>query len=342
MTSRDDPGPDPAPGPDESLAPAPEAGPDHGVSPTVRIALGVDATGPGATNEHRHEALPVGDHELELLVDRLWSLGATGVAETRVDATVEVVAGFDDAVAARHAVDALGHLGARMEQASPDAWVQHWRVTQRPVVVGPITVRLPEHPPPTTSSSGAKGPTTDLVIEPGSAFGYAHATTRCCLAALPEVIEHARRIGGCAVADVGCGTGVLAIAAAALGATTVTAVDIDAEAVETTRANAERNGARIDVALGSVEHLAAATFDVVIANVTAGVLLSLADGLVAATRPGGTLLLSGMLADQVDRVVDTIGDSDEIERTFIDGWAGVRLRRRSHGNRRRGSPRPSS
>lgn len=293
------------------------------------------ATGPGPTPT-------VTDLEVELLVDRLWALGAAGVAETRTDGRVHLVAGYDDEAAAKATAEGLADLGAHVVEQRRDRWVEHWRRDRRPVVAGPITVRLPEHEP-----TGAE---IDLVIEPGAAFGYGHATTRLCLETIgrlftagpiagidvaTEPAAEAQTSDACGavstfrpvVADVGCGTGVLAIAAAALGASRVVAVDIDAEAVERTRANAERNGLELEVSLGSIELLEAGAFDLVVANVTAGIQRQIGVGLVTAARPGGTLVLSGLLDDQIDSTVDAMHGTDEVERASVEGWAAVVLRR---------------
>ncbi|MGH3040982.1 MAG: 50S ribosomal protein L11 methyltransferase, partial [Gaiellaceae bacterium] len=117
-------------------------------------------------------------------------------------------------------------------------WEERWRAFHRPVVVGPLWVGPPwESAPP--------GLTT-VVIDPGRAFGTgAHATTRLCLAYLRELPR-----GG--LLDVGCGSGVLAVAAAKLGFMPVVALDNDLAAVESARANASANGVEVDVRLADV------------------------------------------------------------------------------------------
>jgi ribosomal protein L11 methyltransferase len=133
-------------------------------------------------------------------------------------------------------------------------WDDRWREFHRPVRVGPFWVGPPWE----------RRPDEDLaiVIEPGRAFGTgAHATTRLCLELLAE-------LPGASALDVGCGSGVLAIAAAKLGFAPVVALDSDPAAVEATRANAERNAAAVEVrrADALVEPLPAA--DVALANLT--------------------------------------------------------------------------
>ncbi|MEP7208013.1 MAG: 50S ribosomal protein L11 methyltransferase [Casimicrobiaceae bacterium] len=139
----------------------------------------------------------------------------------------------------------------------------------------------------------------NLVLDPGLAFGTgSHSTTRLCLRWLL-----AARLAGRTVLDYGCGSGILAIAAARLGAAALTGIDIDPQAVLTSRANAARNGVR-DATFATPDALPeGATFDVVVANILANPLVLLAPALARRVRPGGALLLSGVLAGQATDVV---------------------------------------
>ncbi|MDR1888832.1 MAG: 50S ribosomal protein L11 methyltransferase [Zoogloeaceae bacterium] len=162
----------------------------------------------------------------------------------------------------------------------------------------------------------------NLLLDPGMAFGTgSHPTTRLCL----EWLERAQPDGK-TLLDYGCGSGILAIAAAKLGATRVDGVDIDPQAVSAARANAEKNGvaARFDVSNTALDN----EYDLVIANILANPLRVLAPALCGQVRPGGSLVLSGILETQAAEIIDiyapwiplAVADTQE-------GWvclAGVR------------------
>jgi ribosomal protein L11 methyltransferase len=127
------------------------------------------------------------------------------------------------------------------------------------------------------------------------AFGTGtHPTTRLCLIGLEDEIHPGDR-----VLDVGTGSGILAIAAAKLGAIAVDAFDIEPVSVRAARQNAARNGVaarvRIEVATSVADSPFAGSYDLVLANIIARVLIELADGIAAAVRPGGRLVLSGII-----------------------------------------------
>jgi len=135
-----------------------------------------------------------------------------------------------------------------------------------------------------------------LVLDPGLAFGTGgHATTRLCLEWLVRTDP-----SGSTVIDYGCGSGVLGLAAARLGARAVYAVDIDPQAVSATRANAERNGLQDRVQASLAEAAALPEADILIANILLKTLLGLAGSLSRLLRPGGRIAVSGVLAVQVE------------------------------------------
>jgi ribosomal protein L11 methyltransferase len=136
----------------------------------------------------------------------------------------------------------------------------------------------------------------NLVLDPGMAFGTgSHPTTRLCLEWLEREIR-----GGEHVLDYGCGSGILAIAAARLGAASVAGVDIDPQAVEAARANAERNG--VTASFFDSAAPVAGEYDLVVANILSNPLRVLAPAICAHVRRGGRLALSGILREQADEI----------------------------------------
>jgi ribosomal protein L11 methyltransferase len=147
-----------------------------------------------------------------------------------------------------------------------------------------------------------------LALDPGMAFGTGlHPTTRLCLAALEGVADRGA-LDGRRVLDVGCGSGILAIAGVRLGAASALGLDTDPLAVEATTANARRNriGDRIRAREGSLPS-GDGPFEIVLANLIASLLVRLASDLRAELSPGGTLLASGIFADRETEVHDVFG-----------------------------------
>jgi ribosomal protein L11 methyltransferase len=178
-----------------------------------------------------------------------------------------------------------------------DGWEDRWKTFHRPVRVGRLWVGPPWEKP----DAGL----LTVVVDPGRAFGTgAHPTTRLCLELLQE-LEPASLL------DVGCGSGVLSIAAALLGFAPVVGVDTEEAAVEATHANAAANGVRVDARLVAAgEALPAA--DVAVANISLDAVEALPERLDSAQ-----LVTSGYLADQRP----ALAGFAHAERRVLDGWA---------------------
>lgn len=138
----------------------------------------------------------------------------------------------------------------------------------------------------------------NLVLDPGMAFGTgSHPTTRLCLEWLEKTVQP-----GETVLDYGCGSGILAIAAAKMGAGAVSGVDIDPQAVAAAKANAARNGVVANFQDNS--EAVAGEYDRLVANILSNPLKVLAPAICALVRPGGSLALSGILDAQADEIID--------------------------------------
>jgi ribosomal protein L11 methyltransferase len=160
-------------------------------------------------------------------------------------------------------------------------------------------------------------------LDPGLAFGTgSHPSTRLVLSFLEKHIH-----GGERVLDYGCGSGILAIAAARLGASQVDAVDLDPQAVETTAANARANDVAVRAALP--HSLETAQYDVVVANILSQTLIVLEPVLAARTATGGRIALSGILRTQADEVCSAYGGSFQAAVALEEeGWALIVGQRR--------------
>ena len=163
----------------------------------------------------------------------------------------------------------------------------------------------------------------NLLVDPGLAFGTgSHPTTRLCLQWLEATIT-----GGESVLDYGCGSGILAIAAMRLGAASATGTDLDPQALVASRSNAALNSVQCD--FHAPDALRACEYDIVVANILTNPLRILAPALAARTRTGGRIVLSGILVDQADDVMDAYRRWFNIGVWQTDeGWAalgGVRL-----------------
>ena len=197
-----------------------------------------------------------------------------------------------------------------LQQVEEQDWV---RVTQSqfaPVEITPSFWIVPSwHEPPAAAVRVIR-------LDPGLAFGTGtHPTTRMCLR---WMADHAARTAGARVLDYGCGSGILAIGAALVGATTVDGVDIDPAAVEATRYNAQANQVTLQAGLAD---LAQGQYDVVLANILATPLKLLAPLLCGHLKPGGDLVLAGILERQANELVQAYAPWCDIRvLDQEDGW----------------------
>ncbi len=236
--------------------------------------------------------------------------------------------------AAAGVAEALGHLqafglrpiGALQTRIVHEAdWAGAWKAYFPVLRVGRRLIIRP------TWRRHRRGPDdVVLALDPGMAFGTGlHPTTRLCLAAL-EPLANDGRLAGARVLDVGCGSGILAIAAMKLGAAKALGLDTDPIAIEATIANARRNrlARRIHARAGSLPS-GEPRFDVVVANLIAGVLVTLAPSLRDELHPGGTLVASGIFVDR-ENEVRTAFEAAGLEvahRSDEGDWVALEVRR---------------
>jgi ribosomal protein L11 methyltransferase len=211
-------------------------------------------------------------------------------------------------------------------EVSDEDWARRSQENLQPVTVGRIMVlpdRRASYEPPATDhpqDSSDQSPIV-IVIPPSMGFGTGHhATTRLCLAALQRL-----DISGRTVLDVGTGSGILAIAADRLGAARVAGIDVDPDAIQAARENLDHNPDvhHVEFTLVDLSSTPLPPSDIVTANLTGSLLVSSATILASAVRPGGSLILSGILAEERDDVVDAFG-RDLIAWEEQDGeWIGL-------------------
>lgn len=213
-------------------------------------------------------------------------------------------------------VQQLGELPEyHLEILQDQDWQRTWMDNFQPMCFGKKLWIVP-------SWIAAPNPNAiNLLLDPGLAFGTGtHPTTALCLEWLDEFMQ-----AGLEVIDFGCGSGVLAIAALLLGAKQVIGTDIDPQALQASRENAERNHIAEELfPLYLPEDMPNVTSDVVIANILAGPLVALATKLIHLTKPKGWICLSGILEDQAETVRAAYQPYCTLQATVVkEGWVRI-------------------
>jgi ribosomal protein L11 methyltransferase len=272
-------------------------------------------------------ALDAGAGDPDLLLAAVDDFGPTAVEERGDGLRVF----FATPAARDRAVDALPSQFRVSSVDVPDEdWARRSQENLSPITVGRITIV------PTLSSPPAlpAPPAIVIAIPPSMGFGTGHhATTRLCLAALQTL--DLREIF---VLDVGTGSGVLAIAAMALGAASALGIDDDADAIQAARENLALNGlgdlddlddltrAKTGVLVADLMTADLPKAGCVIANITGAMLIRAAGRLVASVQPGGVLILSGVLSAERDDVRRAFAGCDLVAEAEEDGWLALTLR----------------
>ena len=203
----------------------------------------------------------------------------------------------------------------QFEDIADQDWERSWMDNFQPMRFGRRLWIVPSwHEAPDSQA-------VNLLLDPGLAFGTGtHPTTALCLEWLDG-----QDVRGLNAIDFGCGSGILAIAALLLGAERVTGTDIDPQALEASRDNAQRNGIADErFPLYLPEAMPAEPADLLLANLLAGPLVSLAPQLISLVRPGGRIALSGILAEQTEEILAAYRDAFELDPVAEkDGWIRV-------------------
>lgn len=267
-------------------------------------------------------AVRVRREDAELVLAELLELAPSGVEEADVGGDVVEYAVYGAPGEVPELPDLRAAAGGALVEVVTtevaDDWADRWRAFHRPIeVAGRLYVRPPWEP--------ARDGLLDVVIDPGQAFGTgAHHTTRLCL----ELLAEQEPAAGDGVMDLGCGSGVLAIAAAKLGWSPVAGIDHELESVRATAENAAVNGVEVDVRrFDLVRGGPAPTAPTVLANLLRPLLLCVAragfDG-----EPPRTLIASGLLAHEADEVAAAFARHGlrEADRRHGGEWAALLLR----------------
>ena len=262
----------------------------------------------------------------------LFELGAEGVeerdettlAKSAASGKITLVGAFstrEDADQALLELDAA--LRPRYEEVVGDGWRDAWKEHYKPYAIAEgLVVRPP------WEAYEAKPGEKVLELEPGRAFGTGlHETTRLVVQAIKKYASESK---GKLVIDVGCGSGILALAALTLGAERAIAIDNDPDVIDVTLENAARNGLadRIEASTTDVTALEA-TAPLVLANIEAHVLIPMAPALIERVEAGGLLFLSGVLVPQTQSVLAAYVDTmDVLETPVLGEWTLIALRKK--------------
>jgi len=225
---------------------------------------------------------------------------------------------LQDALYLSAATNGLSIPVYRVSILGQQEWERTWMDNFRPMQFGERLWICP------TEQSSPDSSAVTIRLDPGLAFGTGtHATTAQCLAWMgSQTSQSITPFSGQTVIDYGCGSGVLAIAALMLGAREAWAVDIDEQAIQATKTNATQNGVNDRIHVGQPTIVGTFEADILLANILFKPLMELVDHLASCIRPGGTLVLSGILEEQVGELTLSYNKFFDFAATQTqDGWA---------------------
>jgi ribosomal protein L11 methyltransferase len=263
------------------------------------------------------EAIP---DDWSVWTERFSQFGLDGTVQTDDPPTLSAFLPPQDS--ASQVKQHLEEHGARVttEQVEEVDWSLAWRDYFKPIEVGErLWIR------PSWEDAVVPPCRVEIVLDPGEAFGTGdHPTTRLCLRLLEKSVA-----SGYLVADIGCGSGILSIAAKKLGAASVDAVDTDPLSIESTRKNAEANDVSVQTFLGAgFDPLSEQTYDVVVSNIISAAVIGLAREAAARVKPGGAWIVSGIIGPNWPDVFDEVSRVGfRVEHFEEDGdWVAATLR----------------
>ncbi len=264
--------------------------------------------------------LPATPDDWSVWADRFSRHGLDGTVQTDEPPTMSAYMPPGDESLLPSLMSDLQGLGARVETEDVEEvdWSEAWKQFFKPVAIGrSLWIR------PSWESADVPEGRKEIVLDPGQAFGTGdHPTTRLCL----QLLEDAPLVGK-RVADIGCGSGILSIAAKLLGAASVNAVDTDPLSIDATRENAVRNGVMVNALLGAgFDPLPAGVYDLVVSNIISAAVIGLAREASGRTRHW---IVSGIIEPNWPDVMEAVtGVGFRVEMKMEEGdWVAATLRR---------------
>ncbi|BCX79927.1 50S ribosomal protein L11 methyltransferase [Campylobacter sp. 19-13652] len=258
------------------------------------------------------------------IIELLFALGISAIEEKDADTIIvrdeyeldDIASGVNEyVVALAKAKGKDVQFSTEISQKPNEDWVEKYKQGVRPVSLGNFYVRPTWEEP--------KNGSIDLLIDPALAFGSGHhESTAACILNLQTLPE----IAGKSALDVGCGSGILSIAMTKLGCV-VDACDTDELAIEATKTNSTLNGVTLNKTwVGSISNLNQ-TYDIVVANIIADVILMLSNELKNSLKPNGYLLLAGVLEKYSDRILKTFSSLELISKKQDNDWVSFIFKR---------------